>query len=308
MLVTFKFSALDLSYFAHSPGEGLRKVGENTMSDNAPDNTPTKIGGPNGSGLCQQLSTTMLDDYTEQLIGVVESSTHGFSVEDIRAFLVQYKADTISADQSVFKEQFQRCLNRREQEIFEANRREPFKRVLTMRFVDLLPPEGGLDDSGTYVSRRMLPGLFLALEKMVGSDPFIQGFEACTTAIDATRDDNGTIIWEDIYSHAASVEAVDDLLMHLVTHFDNPMKRMMWVLNIINNDLADAEDFDFEGDANIDWELNERGLINVMRHLFRNLRHRLKDKSQAQALAAKYGQDAAHQLVALITALDHAEV
>ncbi len=263
---------------------------------------------PSGGALCQDLATSVLDDYTTQLIDMVENSTHGLTIDDIRSFLEQYKEKAVSADQSAFKAHFQRCLVRREQEVFDPNRRAPFKRVLTMRFSDLFPAEGALDGSGAYVSRRMLPGLFLALEKMVGSEPFTLGHGVCVDALEACRNAEGVVIWEDLYDQPSVMDAVDDMLMRLVTHFDNPMKRVMWMLNIINNDLADPLDFDFEGDANKDWQLDEHGLINILRHLFRGLRHRLKDKDQALALTHKYGQASARQLVALITALDRAEV
>lgn len=254
------------------------------------------------------MAVTVLDDYTIQLIDMVESSTHGLSIDDIRSFLDRYKAQHIVADQSAFKAHFQRCLVRREQEVFDPNRRAPFRRVLTMRFSDLFPTAGGLDDSGAYVSRRMLPGLFLAFEKMVGSEPFTLGHDVCVAALESTKTPDGVAIWEDLYDHPAVMDTVDDMLMRLVAHFDNPMKRIMWMLGIINNELADPLDFDFEGDANKDWLLDERGLINVLRHLFRGLRHRLKDKDQAHALTQKYGQTAARKLVALITTLDRAEV
>lgn len=266
------------------------------------------VGEASGSALCKQLAVSLLDDYTEQLIDMVENSTHGLSIDDIRSFHDRYKINSIDDDTTTFKTHFQRCLNRREQEVFDPNRREPFKRVLTMRFVDMFPPEGGLGDSGAYISRRVLPGLFLVLEKMVGSDPFINGLEACKDVIGNAKDDNGVVVWENVYGHAAALEAVDELLMRLVTHFDNPMKRMMWMLDLINNDLSDPLEFDFEGAANKEWQLDEGGLINILRHLFRNLRHRLKDKAQAQDLATKYGQRSARQLVALIKALDRAEV
>lgn len=281
-------------------------------STKSPKQTPSKplltVGEASGSALCKQLAVSLLDEYSEQLIDMVENSTHGLSIDDIRSFHDRYKINSIADDTTTFKTHFQRCLNRREQEVFDPNRREPFKRVLTMRFVDLFPPEGGLDDSGAYISRRVLPGLFLVLEKMVGSDPFINGLEACKDVIDNAKDDNGVVIWENVYGHATALDAVDELLMRLVTHFDNPMKRMTWMLDLINNDLSDPSDFDYEGVANQDWRLDEGGLINILRHLFRNLRHRLKDKAQAQALANTYGQGSARQLVALIKALDRAEV
>lgn len=265
-------------------------------------------GGASGGALCQQLARSVLDDYTDHLIAMVEASSRGLSIDDIRDFLSQYKAQALLADQMPFKTHFQRCVNRREQEVFDPNRRAPFKRAITMRFIDLFPPEGALVENGPYISRRVLPGLFLAFEKMVGSDPFILGHTACMAAMDSTKTPEGMVIWEDLYAHSAALDAVDALLVRLVQHFDNPMKRIMWMLNIINNDLADPLDFDFEGSANREWRLDERGLMNILRHLFHHLRHRLADKEQAQALVQSYGLHATRQLAALLTALDRAEV
>jgi len=260
-----------------------------------------------GSALCQQLAEAVLDDYNRQLLDMVQNSTHGLSIDDIRAFLETYKEEALRVDRSRFKEHFQRCLVRREQEVFDPNRREPFKRVITMRFIDLFPAEGKLNVESGHLSRRMLPGFFLALEKMVGSDPFQQGHDTCAVVMESVRNADGIVIWEDLYGSEAALEALDDLLMHLVGYFDDPMKRISWMLNIINNDLADPLDYDFEGEANRDWLLDEHGLVNLLRHLFRHLRIRLKDKVQAQLLASRYGHEPVRQLVALITALDHAE-
>ncbi|MFC1672606.1 hypothetical protein ACFL12_00490 [Pseudomonadota bacterium] len=260
-----------------------------------------------GSLLCQDMAHNVLDDYNERLIDMVQSSTHGLSIDDIRAFLTDFKSNTLNEESSLFKEQFQRCLHRREQEVFDPTRREPFKRVLTMRFVDLFAPEGKLDDSGKYLSRRMLPGLFVALEKMVGADNFAQGHKSCMAILDSLKAD-GIIIWEDLYQHPNALRAVDDLLMTLITHFDNPMKRAMWMMQLINNELAPAHDYAFEGDANVDWQLDERGILRILRLLFRHLREQLGDAEHAKALAEIYDPGHVRAVAALLTTLDKAEV
>lgn len=260
-----------------------------------------------GSALCEQLSFGILDDYTDQLIKMVESSTHGLSIADIRAFLDTYKA-THACSSQVFKTHFQTCLSRREQEIFDPWRTAPFKRMLAMRIAVLFPPEGGLDANGRFLSRRMLPGLFLALEKMAGADPFLQGHATCMAALEQIKSRDGVIIWENLHTHPAALQAVDDLLMGLLSHFDNPMKRVVWMLTLVNNALADPGEFDFEGDANRDWQLDERGLILILRHLFHDLRARLADKARVQELSRRYGETQVRQLAALLHALQRAEV
>lgn len=272
-----------------------------------PDNSAHKHNYDRGSILCQDLAERVLDDYTAQLIDMVENSTHGLSIADIRTFLDSYKQNRIDADKSVFKAHFQRCLNRREQEVFDPNRRDPFKRVLTMRFVDLFPPEGALDGSGIFLSRRVLRGLFKTLEKMTGTEPFTHGNMVCMDVMEETKNDDGIVIWEDLYHDERALDAADDMLMSMVPHFEPPMHRIEWMLTLINNDLSDPLEFDFEGDANVGWELDEVGLVNILRHLFRHLRHQLTDREHAQALAARYGAERARQLAALIKVLDHAE-
>lgn len=265
-----------------------------------------KIEQPSGSALCQQLAQLVLDDFTDQMIEMINKSTHGLTTYDIRTFLTEYKTQSFITHTPAFKSHFQHCLNLREQELFDP-RLLPFQRVLTMSFANLFPPEGALTDNTHYISRRILPGLFLALEKMVGSDLFQQGDEACHEVLNTTKDAKGIVIWEDLCAHPYVLDAMDDLLMRLVNHFENPLKRIRWMLTIINNDLADPNDVDFEGQANQDWQLDERGMINVLRHLFDNLRHRLTDQGDARALAQKYGQDTARQLVDLIKVLERTE-
>lgn len=257
-----------------------------------------------GSVLCRELAHTVLDDYTDRLINMVETSTHGLTIDDIRTFLDRFKESQIQEENAAYKVAFQRCVDRREQEVFGLTRSEPFKRVLTMNFAHMFPPGGRMDTGGSYVSRRVLNGLFLALEKMVGESTFTKGRNICLQALDAARAENGTIIWEDLYTHNAAVDCVDDLLMKLVTYFDKPKKRLDWMLQLINTELGPADRYDFEGPANQGWRLDERNLTLILRNLFRHLRQRLTDKTQAQALAAKYGAERARVLVSTLKNLE----
>lgn len=256
---------------------------------------------------CRTLADTLLDDYTARLIALVEQSNHGLTIDDIHGFLARYKQDAL-ADASPLAEQFKACVDRRRLALFDPNRREPFKRVLAMRFIDLFSSDGRMDDTGRYLSRRMFPGFFHVLEKMVGTDPFLKGHAICSALAEKSKSPNGDIDWEALYAKAETHEAVDDLLMQLAGHFENPMKRISWMLNLVNNDLSDPRDYEFEGEANVDWHLDERGLILILRHLYRHLRTRIKDIVHAHVLADRYGQDATRRLVALIGALDKAEV
>ncbi|MCW8916249.1 MAG: hypothetical protein OQK24_10410 [Magnetovibrio sp.] len=261
-----------------------------------------------GSALCQEMALTVLDDYTQRLIDMIESSTEGVTVSDIRAFLSNYKTSNVFAANDRFKLHFQHCVDRREREIFDPNRRYPFKRILTRRVSAIFAPEGELHENSQYVSRRVLPGLFVTLEKMVGNEPFDKGHNICMDLIEIFNKTKTGFVWEDLYTNPQAQAALDNLLMDLVPHFANSMRRITWMLNLINSELAPAEQFSFEGPAAADWQLDDAGLIRLLRLLFSNLKAQLKDTEHAAALSERYGTEQTRALLALIRTLDKAEI
>lgn len=261
-----------------------------------------------GSTLCQEMALTVLDDYTERLINLIETSAEGVTVSDIRGFLSDYKTNSVYADQEPYKLHFQRCINRYEREVFDPNRRYPFKRALTHRISAMFATEGELSETGPYVSRRLLPGLFITLEKMVGIETFDYGNDVCTELMSTMGHGEPDFVWEDLYGDAKANQAINDLLMALIPHFANPMRRMTWMMTLINSELAPADEYLFEGPAVHDWQLDEAGLIRVLRLLFKDLKKQLKDKESVAALSERYGNEQARGLLALVRTLDKAEV
>ena len=261
-----------------------------------------------GSTLCQEMALTVLDDYTERLINLIETSSEGVTVSDIRGFLSEYKSDNVFADQEPYKVHFQRCIDRYEREVFDPNRRYPFKRALTHRISSLFAAEGELSETGPYISRRILPGLFITLEKMVGEETFDNGHDICMDLIAKLDRTQPELVWEDLYGDADTNQAINDLLMALVPHFANPMRRMTWMMTLVNSELAPPEEYQFEGPAVQEWQLDEAGLIQVLRLLFKDLKKQLKDKESVAKLSNKYGSEQTRGLLALVRTLDKAEV
>lgn len=266
------------------------------------------VAGPTKAVPCSGVAQDFLDDYTEKLIEMIENAEHVVQVDDIRAFLKTYKTSHTDTLNPVIRSQYQQCLNRCEQEVFDpATRREPFKRVISARIADLFPTSPEADNNSGAVSRRMLPGLFAALEKMVGRDFFTDGDRICTDLAAELKRREQFFLWEDLYTNEQVQDAVDDLLMALVPHFSNPMKRVKWMVGIINADLANPIEYYFEGATFHDWILDEDGMIQILRHLFHHLKHQMTVPELAKKVATKYGMPEAHALLAFINAMDHIE-
>ncbi|MDH3335994.1 MAG: hypothetical protein OEL50_05060 [Rhodospirillaceae bacterium] len=274
------------------------------MND-GPNNTNKR----SGSAACRAMASSVLDDFTEQLIEMVTRSEAGITTADIRNFLIGYKDGRLKSDQTIYAKQYQSCLTLQEQEIFDGSRREPFRKIIVMHIGKLFPPEGQLSANGKYLSRRLLKGLFSTLEKMTGAEGGNAGKQACIDTIDnLKKTGNGKFNWEDVYKTPAVMTAVDDLLMGMIPHMGNVHKRALWIQTMINNDLSPVDDFDFEGPAVNNWELDERGTFMLLRELFSGFKPRLKDKESAGRLIQRYGKEQVQELIAVLTSLDKAEV
>ncbi len=262
-----------------------------------------------GSSACISMASNVLDDYTEKLIDMVSKSSTGITTTDIRNFLIGYKERDIKSNSSVHAQQYQKCQALQEQEMFDGSRREPFRRIIVMRLGKLFPPEGKLTGDGKYLSRRLLQGLFSTLEKMTGAEGGEAGTQICFDEIaKLEKSGGGKFLWEDLYKNPAVVNAADNLIMAIIPHMTNIHKRAVWMRTMINNDLGPADEYEFEGPAVDDWELDERGTFMLMRELVANFRPKLKDKAAAAALIQKYGKEQVQALLAVIKSLDAAEV
>lgn len=70
-----------------------------------------------------------------------------------------------------------------EKELWDQTRRRPFGRMRVKRFSHLFPSEGDLVSGSEYLSRRVLPGFFTAIEMMIGPEMFEKRQLACNALV-----------------------------------------------------------------------------------------------------------------------------
>jgi len=269
--------------------------------DKSPNHTPLH----SGSEMCSQMALSVIDDFTNQMISTIETTGKNFGPADLRSFLEAYKGEKIEKLGPTFKTLFQKCQVRREQEIFDRSRKEPFKRVFLMRIAEWFPPDGGLANAKTFLSRRMIQGLFSALEKMGSYERYTCGHErSIKIAKELKEEAGGRLCWEDLYNHPEIIQCTDDLIMDLVPHFNNPHKRMEWLRTLINNNISPFENYAFEGEASRYWLLDEHKTRIMLRSLFYRLSEKLKNEQGEHSIIERYGQKETQALKDLIDLLD----
>jgi len=201
----------------------------------------------------------------------------------------------IAAEQARFGTYYQRawdeCSHLREALQFEHARKRPFERVLMRRFSHLYPPR--LFDEGRdgVLSRRMIPGFVLAIDKMIGPTRRERGERVCLDILARHSSAEGVCDWEAVHADPDIVALVDDTLGAVAQTFTDFERRRAWVIDLIDSHLAPVESTSPEAH----WTLGQSGFSVLMRALFAAFARRL----QADPAAARaYWGDASFAAIA----------
>ncbi len=256
---------------------------------------------------CEKVAFTVLDSFVDRLVEEAENSHGTLSAEDVRMLAERFKEEDAAESLARFRERFEACQRQREQDMWDYTRRRPFDRILVHRFSHFFPAEGGLDTGDRAISRRILPGFFLAFETMASAELFEQFQIACKGLLRAKKQARGGAYgWNDLYEDDDVKALANDLIAAVATHFADFDERLHWLLELINNNLAPPEDCAFEGDAVDHWTLDEEQLRDLLRALFAEFREKLADEEGRRDVERRYGEEARKSIGDVLQALDAA--
>ena len=187
-----------------------------------------------------------------------------------------------------------------ERELWDQTRKRPFERLLVKRFSHIFPPGLSLD-SPTTVSRRVIPGMFLAFEMIAGPEFMEQCQGAGRGIFRELRSARGEEFqWSDYYDDQAANDLVDDLMAVVAKSFKDFDKRLHWFLELINSHLAPPEGYEYEGETDDPWALHPDGAREMLRALFSKLRDDMADGDARRLIERRYGENARELLEKVI--------
>lgn len=254
---------------------------------------------PAGPQACAAIASIMIGHFATRL--EVEASKHGglLPAETIRTLAETFLAAEAERFDPVLQRSWDSCSRAREQWQWENARRQPFDRLLVKPFADLFPPRQG-DDGGTGVlSRRLLPGFHLAVNKMIGPALYEQCQRKSQAILARHRRGNGSHDWPAIHADGETQALLTDVLVVMAHAFGNFSRRRDWFITVINSNLAAP----VAGAVDAHWQLSEHGFNELMRALFDDLGQRLRHEG-AGALRARYGDHTVETLAAFFRHLD----
>lgn len=206
-------------------------------------------------------------------------------------FLQRLRASTQAPDN---------CLRMHQRMLWDERRRHPFERLVVLRFAHMLPKRAGDDgvSQGARLSRRAIPGLAVAMTKMMGLDQYRVFEENVREQMRHYKIEHpGPVDWDHVAAHPEFHGLVDQALLSMASYFTDLDKRIPWLLEVINSHLAPPP----PEDGRALWVMDvQRGLL-LLDALYRDLRRKLA--SDQRSLERLYGPCAVQSLATLDEAL-----
>lgn len=254
--------------------------------------------------VCESILATAMESIVEHLATATGGGQGAAGADDLRTAGRAFIENEGASLRQDLREHIHNSMIQHERELWDQTRRRPYDRLLVRRFSHLFPHEGELDKNKKKLSRRILPGFFMAIEMMASADLFEKCQMACKGLLHARKKELGdNFLWRDFYDDSDAVDLVNDIFVVIVHHFDDFDKRMHWFNDLINSHLAPVEDYAFEGDSITDWHLDEDGMQELMRALFSDFYSRLGEESGHQQLDERYGMKTRQSIEKLLADL-----
>ena len=237
---------------------------------------------PAGLAACAAIANTMIGHFATRLEVEARRAGGSLSADAIRALAERFMAEEGTRFAPALQRSWDACTRMREAAQWQSARSHPFDRLLTKPFAHLFPARGG--DGQGVLSRRLLPGFHLAVDKMIGPALFEQCQRKAQAIVDRHRGPDGFIPWDEIYADAEAHALSGDVLAVVAHYFANFHRRRDWFMDIVNSHLTPVA----AAAPDAHWRLTEHGFSELMRALFADLRARLA--ADGAALRQRYGE------------------
>lgn len=230
------------------------------------------------------LSNAVVQAFTDKL--KTEIHKHGGflgirHVDEIESEF-QAKAKQLSG---LFAQAFEEAAREQEELRWFSIKRPAFDRLIVKRFEQLFMHKDAHGEIHGCISRRLLPGFFLALNMMVGPETMEAYQRRSNEAVARVMGGVLPINWDLVDQDAAIRDVLLDAQYTIAQYFEDPHRRFAWFIQIANAHMApapNAHSFDAT------WELGHRSLHLLINSLLGDLKVAIDDDQAWQRLANRH--------------------
>lgn len=187
-----------------------------------------------------------------------------------------------------------RCLGRvvaKRRTRYVQARENLFGRLLVRRFSHLFVEDETGHAGDRVISRRILPGFFVAVDMMLGPELVEEYQRRCRDIVNRLSPDSASdILWEDYYADDEANRLALDAAIKMALHFREIDKRVVWLATLINNHVGAAS---HRPSTQL---ITPSDTMVLLSYLFSDLAHALGDRAGREFISRHYGEETLSRL------------
>jgi len=265
----------------------------------APPPSPVKSAPPSSRRQSHVIAKTVVGSFVERMKLEAQRKGGSLSLKDIEALDHEFEQKT-AALEALFEKTFQDYARSMAGERREERRHTPFDRLIVTPIEHLFPGRGAVTPTKGGLSRRVLPGFFMAVSIMMGTDVTEQCRDRAKIIFDRVNGGADDPNWKAFSADPETRVLLTDALVAMAVHFANPDKRAVWVIDIINNHLSPPES---EPDTPADWRLGRPAYERMIDALFSEIMAAVNNAKAREGFTLRYGPETCASLVTLMKGL-----
>ena len=260
----------------------------------AAESPPMDMSSP--KDVSKALADTVVTALVDKLKAEAEARGGHLTSQDLEAMQADFnrQAEALS---SVFEQSFEVYVRARERAVWDQQRNYPFDRLMVKKFSNLFRDGGeiGPDD----LSRRMLPGFFVALGMMLGTEVVEKYQVKCRGIVEKVQASGKSVFnWDDVYADEVAETVSLDAEVAIAGYFEDFDKRAEWFIELVNAHLTPPEP---GMGAAAGWELNRAGLKKFLGALLTDLSANLDTDNGKMRITKRFGADTCANLFDILT-------
>ncbi len=247
----------------------------------------------------RELSTGLVDALVERLGKEAEARDGRLLIGDI----VGLKSELSIVAENLrigFLEAFEEYEKAQERSKWDQTRQFPFDRIIVKKFAHLFADFELAPDKSEAVSRRVLPGFFIAMNMMLGPEMLDDLQQRCREIVERVRDQYmDDFDWSHVYDMPEVKMLLLNALGKMALYFRDVERRTVWFIDLVNANLPPANnDAPDKG-----WLLTEAGMRRLFAALFLDLKRALDDEMGRLRITRFHGAEACVDLVEIFEKL-----
>ncbi len=250
----------------------------------------------------KQSSRVAAKTMVESMVGRLRAETQrkgAITADDLEALQAEFdrQAEKLSL---ALERSFDSYVEARERAEWGMKRELPFDRIIVITFSELFMEQ----DFSRFdrVSRRMLPGFFLALNMMLGEDLVEEYQEQCQLIVSRLREERGEDFdWEMVYHHQQAKAVMLDAAATIASYFADYERRSTWFIDLINGHLGSLEGAPREEAG---WEMTPAGFKRFLDRLFADLRQELATDTGKLRITKRHGAETCASIFEILETIE----